>query len=57
MDDSFEDFVRSTGNENCRSYLLTFAQADIQKFPNCSTFSECIFDAITKGKRSRTAKE
>ena len=57
MDDSFEDFVRSTGNENCRSYLLTFAQADIQKFPNCSTFSECILDAITKGKRSRTAKE
>ena len=35
MDDSFEDFVGSTENENRQSYLLTYAQADIQKLPNC----------------------
>ena len=39
------------------SYLLTYAQADIQKFLNCWTFSECIFDAYTKGKSLRTVKE
>ena len=57
MDDSFENFVGSTENKNRRSYLLTYAQADIQKFPNCSTFSEYIFDAFTKEESSRTAKE
>ena len=30
MDKSFEDFVGSTDNQNCQSYLLTYSQADIQ---------------------------
>ena len=50
-------FVGSTENENRRSYLLTYAQAGIQKFPNCLTFSECILDAFTNGKSSRTLKK
>ena len=57
MDDSFEEFVGSTENENSPSYWLTYAQADIQKFPNFSTFSEYILDAFAKGKSFRTVKE
>ena len=30
MGKSFEDFVGSTDNQNCQSYLLTYSQADIQ---------------------------
>ena len=48
MDENSDDFVRSTENENQRSYLLTYSQADIQKFPNCSTFSEYILHAFPK---------
>ena len=57
MDDSFEDFVGRTENENCQSYLLTYAPGDMKKFPNCSTFSECILNAFTTVKSSRTVKE
>ena len=48
MDENSEDFVGSTERENQRSYLLTYSQADIQKFPDCSTFSEYILHAFTK---------
>ena len=57
MDDNFEDFVGSTENENQRPCLLTYSQADIQKFPNCSTFLECILYTFTKGESLRTVKE
>ena len=57
MDDSFDDFLWSTENDIRRLYLLKYAQADIQKFPNCSTFSECILNPFTKGKSRRTVKE
>lgn len=52
-DDSFEDFVKSAKNENRRSYSLIYSQADIQKFPNCLTFSESILDAFTKANSLR----
>ena len=49
----FEDFVKSAKNENRRSCSLIYSQADIQKFPNCLTFSESILDAFTKANSLR----
>lgn len=51
MDDgNFEDFVGSTKNKNWWPYLLTYSLAGIRKFPDSSTFSECILYAFTKVK-------
>ena len=54
---SFEDFVGSAEKNNRRSYLFIIFTRDIQKFSNCSTFSECILGAFTKDKSLGTVNE
>ena len=48
VDDTGElDFTRPLGNRVYRlTYLLTYAQADLKKFPSCLKFSECVLEAF-----------
>ena len=35
--------------ENRRTYLITYAQADLKTYPTCESFSECVLEAFTVG--------
>lgn len=43
--------------ESRRSYLLTYSQANLSKYPNCLSFSELILEAFNEGKNKSTVKE
>ena len=48
------DFVQS---ESRRTYLLTYSQVDVDKFPDCSSFSKCVLQAFQTGKSKSVVKE
>lgn len=53
--DSSQEFEEI--GESRRVYLLTYSQADLEKFPNCQSFSNIIIDSFNQVKSSRTIKE
>ena len=44
------DFTQVLGErENKRTYLITYAQADLTRFPACKSFAECVLTAFNEG--------
>ena len=35
--------------QSCRTYLLTYSQADQERFPDCRVFSDCVLEAFNQG--------
>ena len=48
------DFVQS---DSRRTYLLTYSQADVDKFPECLSFSKCVLQVFQIGKSKSVVKE
>lgn len=51
--DESDDFTSSpkiNQNESRRTYLLTYSRADLKKFPDCKSFSNCVLEGFSKGK-------
>ena len=38
--------------ESRRTYLLTYSKADMERFPDCTSFANCILEAFDSGKSS-----
>ena len=55
-EDSFEDFAESSGSKSRRTYLLTYSQADLGRYPTCLSFSEMILCACESVKSSGKIK-
>ena len=52
------DFTIPLGNrENRRTYLITYAQADLLEVPSCLSFSELVLDGFNSGKSTRHVQE
>lgn len=43
--------------DNRRTYLLTYSQADLERFPTRETFSRCVLEAFDEGKSSKKITE
>ena len=45
---SSEVFLEMGGEfrKTCRAFLLTYSEADQEKFPGCRAFSDCVLEAF-----------
>ena len=53
--DEFEE--NSSDGDSRRVFLLTYSQADLDRFPTCKEFSDTVIAAFEKVKSSRKVKE
>ena len=56
---SNEEFQSTSDNSSVsrRSFLLTYSQADMTRFPTCQSFADVVMEAFDMVKSSRTVKE
>ena len=60
MDENSDiDFFQSpcNGRDSCRTYLLTYSQACLEKVPDSNAFSKIVLDAFSKGKSTSKVQQ
>ena len=49
-DDDFTRSPRISPHESWITYLVTYSRVDMIRFPDCDSFTKCVFEAFEKGK-------